>query len=74
MAKGVCKGRVASVSWFKWVKCNRKIGAWIAGYVRRTSSRLTPDLNGDGKHMTIGRPLSDEDYDKFMNSRSNGKH
>ncbi|EIE18575.1 hypothetical protein COCSUDRAFT_60239 [Coccomyxa subellipsoidea C-169] len=44
------------------------------GYVRRTSSRLIPDLNGDGKHMTIGRPLSDDDFDEYMDSRRNGKH
>ncbi|KAK9902175.1 hypothetical protein WJX75_006913 [Coccomyxa subellipsoidea] len=44
------------------------------GYVRRTSSRLIPDLNGDGKHMTIGRQLSDEDFEDFVDSRRNGKH
>ena len=46
-----------------------------AGYVRRTSSRLIPDLNGDGKHMTIGRPiaLDEEEYEEYMRSLSNGK-
>ena len=45
----------------------------LAGFVRRTSSRLIPDLNG--KHMTIGRPidLDEEEYEEYMRSLNNGK-
>ncbi|CAK0785987.1 hypothetical protein CVIRNUC_009200 [Coccomyxa viridis] len=43
------------------------------GFVRRTSSRLIPDLNG--QHMTIGRPidLDEEEYEEYMRSLNNGK-
>ena len=46
-----------------------------AGYVRRTSSRIIPDLNGNGKHLTIGRPiaLDEEEYEEYMRSLKNGK-
>ena len=46
-----------------------------AGYVRRTSSRIIPDLNGSGKHLTIGRPiaLDEEEYEEYMRSLKNGK-
>ncbi|CAL5228474.1 g11615 [Coccomyxa viridis] len=45
------------------------------GYVRRTSSRIIPDLNGNGKHLTIGRPiaLDEEEYEEYMRSLKNGK-
>lgn len=45
----------------------------LAGFVRRTSSRLIPDLNG--QHMTIGRPidLDEEEYEEYMRSLNNGK-
>jgi len=46
-----------------------------AGYVRRTSSRLIPDLNRNGNHMTIGRPiaLDEEEYEEYLRSLKNGR-
>jgi len=47
----------------------------FAGYVRRTSSRLIPDLTRNGNHMTIGRPiaLDEEEYEEYLRSLKNGK-
>ncbi len=54
-----------------WACLNRDF-VCAAGYVRRASARLMPNLNGN--HMTIGRPRSLDDLEDMEQGRRNGKH